>query len=70
MFTADGLSKDPEMGTEGQTIEYDTGNGKTLSIPKLNLSVIYMQQKKLNRKKKSDESDRQDIYEIKANKSA
>ena len=43
MFTADGLSKDPEMGTEGQTIEYDTGNGKTLSIPKLNLSVIYMQ---------------------------
>jgi hypothetical protein len=43
MYTANGLSKDPEMGNEGQTIEYDTGNGKTLSIPKLNLSVIYLQ---------------------------
>lgn len=41
LFTEDGLSKDPAIGGPGAVIEV----GKSgISIPKLDLSVIYMQQ--------------------------
>lgn len=40
LFTEDGLSKDPAIGGPGAVIE--TAGG--VSIPKLDFSVIYMQQ--------------------------
>jgi len=38
LFTEDGLSKDPAIGGPGAVIEH-----RGVSIPKLDLSVIYMQ---------------------------
>lgn len=39
-FTKDGLSKDPQIGGAGAQTETKSGG----PIPKLNLSIIYMQQ--------------------------
>ena len=40
LFTEDGFSKDPAIGGPGAVVELSSG----VSFPKLDLSVIYMEQ--------------------------
>ena len=42
LFTEDGLSKDAEIGGAGAVIRLENGEGETTTVPKLNLSIIYM----------------------------
>ena len=59
LFTADGLSKDPQIGGPGAVIQ--KGN---VAIPKLDLSVIYMQQ---NASSNNEEGDLEETEKPKPN---
>lgn len=44
LFTEDGLSKDAEIGGPGAVIRLENAEGNQTTVPKLNLSIIYMHQ--------------------------
>ena len=52
LFTEDGLSKDAQIGGPGAVVQVGD-----MTVPKLNLSIIYTQQEEANEEESADEKE-------------